>query len=254
MNVLFYSEKCKYSNSVILSLKNEGLINYFKLICLDNPLEREKVTGLLQGVPSMMVVGRTDVLTLTDIFKWIESQRFISRNQDLNRKSNSMQIAQNTRASNIDKINELKNKLNTNNFSTVPTNQNPEVKPNQNPEVKSNSEDKSKDFIAFDPYNRTVQLTPIEKEEGNNNLYCNINESNINKLYTAEEEKKLSSRRHEKLVEEFKNMRKMQNIERNFQNKKPKTEIDFTKQGPKDELVHKGYYTEIVNDLTKSSR
>lgn len=250
MNVLFYSNKCEYSKSVILSLEKEKLLDYFKLVSVDDPEVRKRLSGLIKIVPSMMLVDCENVLTLTDIFKWIEGQRFLTKSPVVNNTSGCVQ-KQSLQSNTMDKLNNLKNKLcavnNTanNNAETNATN--------------TNTENKTS-FEAFDQYSRFVQLTPIDKEEPSNNSYCGVNENNANAIFTPIVDKddlhgnKLSTKKHTKMLESRENARKLENLERNMIIKKPKETIDFTKEAPKEELVHVGYFTEIVKELNKQER
>lgn len=244
MNVLFYSNKCEYSKSVILSLEKEKLLEYFKLVSVDDPEMRKKLSGIIKFVPSMILVDCENVLTLTEIFKWIEGQRFLTKNPTLNTATN---VVQKSSLSTMEKLNNLKNKLGNLNNNDTNTKTNP---------VNSQSENKTS-FDAFDQYSKFVQLTPIDKEDPNNNIYCGINENNNNTIFTPIVDnddtlgKKLSTKRHTKMLESRENARKLENIERNMLIKKPKENIDFTKEGPKEELVHVGYFTEIVKELNK---
>jgi hypothetical protein len=245
MNLLFYSTTCKYCDSVLLSLQKEDLLKYFHLMCVDNPEVFNQVTGRIKSVPSMTLVGCETILDTVQIFKWIEAQKFISNNR--NATSNMDPQPKNPKdpfasqpnqvSSNMNKLNNLRNKLCT-------------------PQQQNNNT--NKDLTPYDLYSKGgLQLTSIDHEDPilSGNTYSNINENTCNTIFTGEEIA-LSSKRHKKLVSRYEDARKLQDIERNMTYKKPKQDIDFskTKAAETENLVHKGYYTEIVKDLTKSSR
>lgn len=247
MNLLFYSNTCQYCKSVRLTLEKEDLLKYFNLVCVDNPEIQKHLIGRIKSVPSMTLVGCETILDTVQIFKWIEAQKFMNKNQSMNfdphpknplpPQPSSPQSQQ--AASNINKLNDLRNKLCT-------------------PSASGSTQDKPKDFVPYDLYSRGgLQLTSIEHDDPilSSNTYSNINENTSNTIFTGEEIS-LSSKRHKKLLAEYENARQLQDIERNMQNKKPKHKIDFTKAKAVEnqDLVHKGYYTEIIKDLTKSSR
>ena len=240
MNLLFYSERCEYSKSVLLTLEKEGLIKYFNLISVDNPETQKQIAGRIKYVPSMTLVGCETILTINEIFKWISAQKFMSKNRDnLNPSPINPEI--NKPTSNIDKVNNLRNKLEAQSKTSTTT-------------VNTTT---TKNFTPYDQYSKGVQLTSINHDDPtlSGGTYSNINENTSNAIFTGEE-LALSSKRHKKLVAEYENSRKLQDIERNMQNKKPKHKLDFAQVKPTEteDLVHVGYYTEIIKDLTKSPR
>lgn len=254
MNLLFYSNTCDYSKSVLLTLQKEGLLKYFKLICLDNPEMRKQVVDKIKYVPSMILVGCENVFTIAEIFKWIEAQKFLSKNNgdpayfNTSPKQSPACQQANSSMSNKDKLNNLRSKLCT----------------------QTTQQTVSQDLAPFDLYSKgALQLTSVSHDDPiiSGGAYSNINENTSNTIFTGEEIS-LSSKQHKKLVNEYKNIFQLQDIERNMMHKKPKQKIDFTQtkvetstgivtasgSNKPEDLVHTGFYTEVVKDLTKSTR
>jgi len=255
MNLLFYSNTCEYSKSVLLTLQKEGLLKYFNLICLDNPEMRKQVVDKIKYVPSMILVGCDNVFTIAEIFKWIEAQKFLSKNNSDPAYFNTSPKQNGTNNpppkqqinTNKDKLNNLRNKLCSQQVQQV-----------------------QQDLVPFDLYSKgALQLTSVSHDDPiiSGNVYSNINENTGNTIFTGEEIP-LSSKQHKKLVNEYQNIFQLQDIERNMTHKKPKQKIDFTKTNINtttgiatasganklEDLVHVGYYTEVVKDLTKTTR
>ncbi len=79
MNILFYSRQCKTSLLVLRLLQSEGLLNNFKLICVDEHLDR--IPPQITHVPTMIVETMKFPIVGNNILKWIESIRFIKNNK-----------------------------------------------------------------------------------------------------------------------------------------------------------------------------
>ncbi|QKF93981.1 hypothetical protein QKU48_gp0523 [Fadolivirus algeromassiliense] len=84
-NILFYSQKCEYCRNLLLLLRNENLLCYFKLICVDDKLD--KFPPDMQ-VPMMVVNNVNKPLIAQETFKWIEQIKYIRSQQvmDINKK------------------------------------------------------------------------------------------------------------------------------------------------------------------------
>lgn len=75
MNILFYSRQCKTSLVVLKLLKATGLLNNFKLICVDDNLSN--IPQQITRVPTMIMSNMKYPLVANDIIKWIEGIRFM---------------------------------------------------------------------------------------------------------------------------------------------------------------------------------
>lgn len=85
MNILFYSQKCEYCRNLLLLLKNENLLGYFKLICVDDKLDK---LPLNMKVPTMKVLNVNKLLVAQEAFEWVNQMKFIRQQQvmDINKK------------------------------------------------------------------------------------------------------------------------------------------------------------------------
>ena len=94
MNILFYSQKCEYCRNLLLLLKNENFIRYFKLICVDDKLDKLPPD---MKVPTMIVVNINKPLVAQEAFEWVQQMKFIRQQQvmDINKKIIQQQTAGN---------------------------------------------------------------------------------------------------------------------------------------------------------------
>ena len=86
-NILFYSERCNMCEHLISILQNEQLLNSFNLICIDN-IPSQSLPKNLNCVPTAIITQNNLVLEKNDIFKWINSTKFLSREGSNIRKRN----------------------------------------------------------------------------------------------------------------------------------------------------------------------
>jgi len=98
MNILFYSQQCEYCRRLLLLLKTENLICYFKLICVDDKLDKLPRD---MKVPTMRVINVNRPLVAQETFEWVNQMKFIRQQQvmDINKKI----IQQNVLNANIKK-------------------------------------------------------------------------------------------------------------------------------------------------------
>ena len=82
MNVLFYSSNCNTCKNLLLLLKNEELIHTFKLVCVDDKLD--KIPVQIDRVPTMIITNISKPLVAQETFKWIEQIKFIKQEQNNN--------------------------------------------------------------------------------------------------------------------------------------------------------------------------
>lgn len=85
INMLFYTHKTKTCRDLLVLLRNENLIGNFKLICVDNMLDKLPQDMI---VPTMILVNVNKPLIANEIFAWIEQIKFMRQQQlmDINRK------------------------------------------------------------------------------------------------------------------------------------------------------------------------
>mgnify|MGYP003988792605 CR=1 FL=1 len=86
-NLLFFSRKCSDSISLIRLLKNENLLMYFRLICVDDKLGTNQIPPEINKVPTMIVktikyppVGKNAFLW-TSSMKHLNKMKVVEQNQ-----------------------------------------------------------------------------------------------------------------------------------------------------------------------------
>ena len=70
MNILFYSKKCKYCESLINILKNKGIYNSFKCICID---DNKNLPSYLTKVPTLIIPSVNKPLEGKFAFMWLNT-------------------------------------------------------------------------------------------------------------------------------------------------------------------------------------
>ncbi len=74
-NIVFYSRRCNLSIDLLNILKNEKMIDYFKLVCVDDDLERCPV----KMVPTMIIKGINKPLQGKETIQWVNQTKFITQ-------------------------------------------------------------------------------------------------------------------------------------------------------------------------------
>jgi len=84
--MLFYSKRCNASMNLLRILENENLLCYFKLICVDDVLN--KLPAAITAVPTMTVTNIAKPLVMQECFEWVNQIKFIRQQQitDINKK------------------------------------------------------------------------------------------------------------------------------------------------------------------------
>lgn len=77
LNIIFYSRKCPRSGMALTILQNFGLINNFKLFCVDGRLN-EVPKGITQ-VPTMIVQNVNKPLVDNEVFEWLQAWQFMMK-------------------------------------------------------------------------------------------------------------------------------------------------------------------------------
>jgi len=78
VNLLFYSQRCETCRNLLILLKNENLINNFKLVCVDNNLSKFPQDMM---VPTMILVNINKPLVAQEAFEWVKQIKFIRQQQ-----------------------------------------------------------------------------------------------------------------------------------------------------------------------------
>lgn len=80
LNMLFYSNQCKMCQSLLVLLKNENMLQYFKCICVDDPIIQNKLPRSITTVPTAIIPSINKQFVAAEIFGWVQSVRN-SKNQ-----------------------------------------------------------------------------------------------------------------------------------------------------------------------------
>lgn len=81
INVIFYSQYCNTCRNIMTLLKNENLLENFKIICVDNMLD--KLPKKME-VPLMKLVNNPEPLYAQNICNWITQIKFMRSSQPNN--------------------------------------------------------------------------------------------------------------------------------------------------------------------------
>jgi len=82
-NVLFYSNKCKTCNLFMTMCQQNNLLKYFKLIMIDDNIEKFKSQGL-KIVPTIIVKGINKPIEGKEVFNWLDSIIKLKNNSPIN--------------------------------------------------------------------------------------------------------------------------------------------------------------------------
>ena len=105
-DVLFYSNKCKYSKQLIELLSDNDLIESYNLICIDNNTEKYPY---IQRVPTLLVDDVKKPLVGVNAFNWINAKTNFNKNtnninlnpnKNLDKKNNPLLFDQNNKFNN----------------------------------------------------------------------------------------------------------------------------------------------------------
>ena len=105
-DVLFYSNKCKYSKQLIELLSDNDLIESYNLICIDNNTEKYPY---VQRVPTLLVDDVKKPLVGVNAFNWINAKTNFNKNtnninlnpnKNLDKKNNPLLFDQNNKFNN----------------------------------------------------------------------------------------------------------------------------------------------------------
>lgn len=82
MNIIFYSQQCSTCRDLLILLRNENLLNYFTLFCVDNRLD--KIPKQITRVPTMIVSNINKPLIAQETFEWVNQIKFLKNNSNAN--------------------------------------------------------------------------------------------------------------------------------------------------------------------------
>lgn len=73
VNLLFFSNQCQMCRSLIAILKNENMMTYFKLYCVDEPIIRTRLPPAITRVPTIIIPSMNKKLVADEIFMWLKT-------------------------------------------------------------------------------------------------------------------------------------------------------------------------------------
>lgn len=77
INILFVSKNCKHSFTLLKLLDHEKLIKYFKIVYVDNKLDR--LPKYVKKVPCMIVSNVNEPLDGIKTFEWVKRMKFMKQ-------------------------------------------------------------------------------------------------------------------------------------------------------------------------------
>lgn len=198
MNMLFYSERCQTCRNLFTILKNENLLGYFKLICVDDKLDRLPPDMV---VPMMKLINTTKPLVANETFEWINMMKSIRQQQimDINKK-----IIQQNNLNNFNTINKGPNYYDDEIFSGI-SDKFAFTKidaPLPHSYFGVNDEDKNVIFTAPEQkntINKHTQDTLIknlenQRKDQDNEYYTSMKKKQLESVLNAEQEKFYNNR------------------------------------------------------------
>lgn len=99
MNILFYSHKCQTCTDLLIILKNEGLIDNFKRICVDDKLDKLPQNMV---VPTMILINIIKPLIAHETFEWVNRMKFLRQQSSGQIMGANKQFIQNNVMNNMD--------------------------------------------------------------------------------------------------------------------------------------------------------
>jgi hypothetical protein len=88
INLLFFSNQCQMCRSLLAILKNENMVSYFKLYCVDDPMIRAKLPPAITKVPTIIIPSMNKKLVADEIFMWLKSLKASKEQRKQNITSN----------------------------------------------------------------------------------------------------------------------------------------------------------------------
>ena len=87
-NLLFYSNKCRDCYTFINLMKNEGMIQYFKMICVDNNIK--DIPKCITQVPALISADQNKLFMGEEVFAWLQRMKYIRQQQILNERTREL--------------------------------------------------------------------------------------------------------------------------------------------------------------------
>lgn len=101
MNILFYSVKCKYCHNIIKSLKQNDLIQYFKMYDIN---KLKKIPDGITKVPAIVSADTKKLYLAGEAFQWINSIKYVRNNTNIEQQQNNKLILNNNNERNNNQL------------------------------------------------------------------------------------------------------------------------------------------------------
>ena len=88
INVIFYSDRCNACKNLIQIMKNKGLFEYFKPVCVDQLIG--KLPKEITMVPTLIISGIEKPLVSKEAFKWVDEANMVMTNKIIEREVNGI--------------------------------------------------------------------------------------------------------------------------------------------------------------------
>jgi hypothetical protein len=86
VNTLFYSERCSTCQDLLLLLKNDNILQCFKLMCIDG--KETLYLKYFSRTPALSIVNYPKILCGKEIFIWLHNLKSLNKQQTLNKQEN----------------------------------------------------------------------------------------------------------------------------------------------------------------------
>jgi hypothetical protein len=88
INILFFSNNCPGSQTLITLLKNEGLLRFFHLMCTDN---NPSIPPMITVTPTLVIRNVSTPYVAGDAFQWMNKMKQWKINEQMKKMSNMQQ-------------------------------------------------------------------------------------------------------------------------------------------------------------------
>lgn len=75
LNIVFYSSNCKFSTELLTLMKNENILQNFKMICVDGNIA--SIPKHITKVPAIITSDTNRLYMADDAFKWLHAVKYM---------------------------------------------------------------------------------------------------------------------------------------------------------------------------------
>ena len=104
INLLFFSTKCQYCHKFVNIMENHNLLNYFRMINVDENLN--SIPKTITTVPAILISQTNNLFMGSDAFKWVENMILLKEKNitEMNNKNLSMKKNSGIKGFNADEM------------------------------------------------------------------------------------------------------------------------------------------------------